>query len=392
MLPILKHNLTNWVDGMKINRSHFVDSENALLDLIRDHAGINNKQFSYGLLIPVQGEKSSLDCNVQNNQTGGLVKFSVRLCRGITLGGHRIEIIPGIHEPVTCEELEIDRSFQEHLAIITVDHINRMPHGMGIEDEYPPRNPHTVSSYKVSVVPLETLDSGQLGMNHLAIAKFVYRGGELIKDNNYVPPCTTLLAHPGARTIGNQIGEYFSSIQNSSIEVIQKAANQATQTDLSHNVERLCRDVLSLISANSFSFKTIYTQMPPVFIAEMGYKIVSLISVHVNCLSDAQKDDILNYFSHWSDLTPGKFQDLIAGVSNSDFDHEDIQPFFTQLMEFFGVWLKLLDDIKNTKMIGEKRGGSIIGGNRLGHNSANANPGNFNAPPAAPSKKRSFFD
>jgi hypothetical protein len=92
-------------------------------------------------------------------------------------------------------------------------------------------------------------------------------------------------------------------------------------------------------------------------------------------------------------LTPGKFQDLIAGVCNSNFDHEDIYPFFNGMFDFFNIWLKLLDDIKNTKMIGEKRGGSIIGGNRLGYNSANAVTSSPSNPSQqAPPKKRSFFD
>ncbi len=41
MLPKLQFHLTNWVDGMKINRQHFVDSENALIDALARCAGYN---------------------------------------------------------------------------------------------------------------------------------------------------------------------------------------------------------------------------------------------------------------------------------------------------------------------------------------------------------------
>ena len=47
MLPKLNYKLTNWVDGMKIRRDHFVDSENAQLDAIRDVAASRLNNFNY---------------------------------------------------------------------------------------------------------------------------------------------------------------------------------------------------------------------------------------------------------------------------------------------------------------------------------------------------------
>src|SRR4051812_26448430 len=96
MLPKLQYHLTNWVDGMKITRQHFVDSENALIDSLRDAQASSLSAFNYGLLHPMPGEKSSLDCTASATQSSSF-RVVVASCRAITAGGCRIEIIPGLH-------------------------------------------------------------------------------------------------------------------------------------------------------------------------------------------------------------------------------------------------------------------------------------------------------
>src|ERR1039458_10121040 len=108
MLPKLQYYQTNWIDGMKINRQHFINSENSFVDALRDTNASIFSPYSYGLLMPQPGEKSSLDCNVLFSQSKNF-KISVVLCRGITIGGCRIEILPGVHpELVSDNEIFAD--------------------------------------------------------------------------------------------------------------------------------------------------------------------------------------------------------------------------------------------------------------------------------------------
>ena len=95
MLPKLQYHLTNWIDGMKISRHHFSNSESAVLDLLRDVSAIVVSANSYGLLSPEPGEKNAIECEVLSSQSKKF-KISVKLCRAITIGGCRIEIIPGV--------------------------------------------------------------------------------------------------------------------------------------------------------------------------------------------------------------------------------------------------------------------------------------------------------
>ena len=185
MLPKLQFNLTNWVDGMKISKDHFIDSENAFVDQIRDAQAASMTSVSYGLLQPLNGEKSALDCNTSTNQSGKF-KVTVSYCRAITAGGCRIEIIPGIHPELVSD----NDSFYStdagrgsgYYAMISVDPYNREPFGPASAEEYPPRNRYSVSAYKLSLISADEVNTSSMGANHLAVARFIVRNGELVRD------------------------------------------------------------------------------------------------------------------------------------------------------------------------------------------------------------------
>ena len=103
MQPNIKLLPTNWMDGMKINRQHFIDSENALFAAIHDGIATQINNYNYGLLTNGEGLKSTLEVNVVKSQADNfLVKVS--LCRAITSGGLRIELTPTLSKEITLNE------------------------------------------------------------------------------------------------------------------------------------------------------------------------------------------------------------------------------------------------------------------------------------------------
>src|SRR5450631_2309193 len=79
----------NWIDGMKINKSHFIAQDNALLfQLVQTVSGVLN-DLNYGLLPPNPDSKGlKLFLSSDNQQ-----KIQVRMqsCRAVTAGGYYIE-------------------------------------------------------------------------------------------------------------------------------------------------------------------------------------------------------------------------------------------------------------------------------------------------------------
>ena len=55
-----KHLSVNWTDGMKVNKEHFIDTENFIVDNLRDVASIPVNTYNFGLLPPLKGSGALL--------------------------------------------------------------------------------------------------------------------------------------------------------------------------------------------------------------------------------------------------------------------------------------------------------------------------------------------
>src|SRR5690348_15442165 len=86
----LKHFPVNWIDGMKINKSHFLAMQHHGEEMVKEAISAQLTPFNYGLL-PMAGNKSSIQMKlvVDAHQ---LLKVKVHECRAITPNGSRIEI------------------------------------------------------------------------------------------------------------------------------------------------------------------------------------------------------------------------------------------------------------------------------------------------------------
>jgi predicted component of type VI protein secretion system len=45
-----KHFPVNWIDGMKINKNHFIDQDNAWSDSLQEMSSLNVSPIQYGIL------------------------------------------------------------------------------------------------------------------------------------------------------------------------------------------------------------------------------------------------------------------------------------------------------------------------------------------------------
>ena len=362
MLPKLQFHLTNWIDGMKISRQHFNNSENALLDLLRDLSAIVVNANSYGLLCPEPGEKNALECNVLSSQSKKF-KISVSLCRAITIGGCRIEIIPGI-DPELVSENEIfisssnlddrKKNISSYLAVISIDPFTRLPFGEPAADEYPPRNPFNVNTYKLNLITEDSLNTSSMGPFHFPIARFSVKNDELVRDNNYIPPCAFVSAHPGTRQIYNFIGEYFTKIQDYCTEIIQKTFIEGQNTIMGQNIRKVCESNLRLISSEFFFFRTMYSKQSPVYLANSIVQLANAIKVSINIISDKEKEEMLQHFREMNDISPTKFEEIIGNAIDADYIHDDIYGSFQPLINFLNIWSDLLEKLKDLKLINRK--------------------------------------
>ena len=362
MLPNIKYRLTNWVDGMKIHRQHFTNSENAQIDAIRDIAAVNLTNYNFGLLYPAEGEKRSLEINILRSQSDNF-KISVPLCRAITAGGCRIEITPMVDEEIICQDridtLAVSRKDKNavsyYLAVLTVDPFNKIPTGEPSPEESPPRNPFARPSYELYLVAEDDIDVNSFGAFHFPIARFKLKARELAPDENFIPPCAVIQAHPGMIQLYNTIGTGLNKLQESCTDIVRKVIAKNQTTPLAQNIRRISEVNVRFISSAFFRLRMMLHQLPPIYLAEAVCQLANEIKVTLDFMPDKEKEELLNYFKEWNEVSPATFTQMLGEAIDLHYNHNNIYETFVPVLGLLQKLTELFEQLSRLDLIGKRR-------------------------------------
>lgn len=185
----MKHSLINWQDGMKINQTHFQQSEFALVEKMAQGDRIGLSSHNYGL---VEGDQIDVEWNVLT-EPGGQVRIKVLRIHAITTSGNRIDISPEMSEE-TSHSLEglVEKYGMnaELMVVLQVFPHEPKPFGAPDPDEYPPRIPFQRPSHKIGLLLRSDQEKISLGKFQAIIGQLNIRAGLVEKNDQYIPPLT----------------------------------------------------------------------------------------------------------------------------------------------------------------------------------------------------------
>lgn len=190
-----KYYSVNWVDGMKINKDHFIDAYNATVyhQYLLGKSMIN--PYNYGLL-PGTGNTPSLDISFEISSSNQII-IKVERCLAITSGGYIIDIDSKESElsvftiNISKEELPSDEDLSgQFYIVLKIDPYDRIPFGEADPKENPPRHPYIIPGYEVAILPVEQMNKIGFGEYYQIIGKIIVKENIPSLDDTYIPPCS----------------------------------------------------------------------------------------------------------------------------------------------------------------------------------------------------------
>lgn len=353
MLYPIKKRLVNWVDGMKISKTHFEQTEDYYIDTIRDAISLGLTSYNYGLLPPYKGEKLSCDLEMTETVTNN-IEIELRLCNAITPGGCRIDINPIDHS----DYLKIDHHFEQKQdeekenkeglfwdVILVVRPFDRKPQGIPNPEETPPRNPNVGKSYDLFIKPAGQISVEEQGMHHLVVGRIVKQGNHYSVDTNYIPPCMSISSHPDLKKYYEQFGKYLNNIEVASQRIIQKILDRDNNSDIANSIKLLCEKILIYIAEIHFNYKNKGRYYQPIEIVNTFSSFAHMCYVTINFIPRKKKEELLKYFYEWADIKPGAFLELLTDLLECTYNHQDIRNAMVRtensLSKFTVLWNKL---------------------------------------------------
>ena len=367
MFPDLTHYPVNWVDGMKISRRHFTETDQATADHLRDATALLLRPDFYGLL-PALNDPNSLatfelllSVDAQNE-----VQARLTQCRAVTAGGARIEITP------SSTPLTLRTSLAQLLAaysltateglrfsvVLTVNPFKRVPAGTPAPDETPPRHPYTHPSYGLSLVPATQLGSPASAAFALLVGELLYTEGALRPVAQYIPPCLALSSHPALLQALHQLEFQLAELETDAFKIIHKVKMRSDKrSPLADLVRELTERTAMALAQQLTTLRLLAPAQPPSYLLDALLRVAKSIKTSLDMLTEAEREELLKYFEQWSEALPATVLAALQGAVNLTYNHHRVHEHMQQQQQLWQLLGMIFRQLSQLEYIGKNREG-----------------------------------
>ena len=328
MIKPIQYEPVNWVDGMKVSQKHLDAQTNFVLDGLRDVRATFSAAFSYGLLPLTTSHQSRNAFGAFATMTGD-VTLIIPTCNAITSSGFRIACVDVTINlkaliPKVGEDFEHQK--RAYYLVVLVNPFDKVPYGTLQLEESPPRYPYTKPTYRWEMIPvavLEANDSLSNGEDYAIVGKFNLQGEIIQMEEDYIPPCTSVLSHPVLLDHYSRTAKIMPLLQQYAVKILQKSGNSKQNTKLMKSVQLLCQALMHEIGTVYFYFRNVVPHVAPLhFIGCFSQLAIHLYQV-TQTLSPADLEELLNYISEWSEIPPYAWLNQLTTVAEIAYRHID---------------------------------------------------------------------
>lgn len=357
----------HWMDGMKINKSHFIAQNNAYTSQIAQGLGGLLNEYNYGLLPNKRNGGFKLFISTDNQQQ---VQIRLQQCSAITSGGHVIHFdeqnmpqvnhisvpIPGLSVPFN----ELKGRTTAYFIILVINPYERIPYGYADPAEMPPRLPYTLPAYSLALMPEQETNSTTLGDFQFPVGKLKVLEQKVMLDEEYIPPCTSVSSHTDLLEIHAGLEHFFSKMESHALQIIQKILQKKQANDMAAIVQRLCEQITFFTATHLSNFKMVYLQQPPVCMINTVSAFARTLKNILDFYIGSGKEELFKYLKESCDINQAELEGAITLLANHSYSHLQINDSIEKITVFTNLFGQLLIKLAKLEYIGKRKDSGIF--------------------------------
>ncbi|WP_333615766.1 hypothetical protein [Bacteroides pyogenes] len=363
MKPIT-HLPVNWVNGLKLTSRHFFANQYSQTEALNREAGRGLTGYSYGLGEVLEGIDNNLEIEISGD-TISTLRVHLKSCNAITRGGLPIIYYEGLYgdeKPgATISESALQAEDNEYMVLISVDPYHLIPVGEPDPEEVPLHHPYVLPSIKLHIIPKSQVNKSFYSRNFLLVAE-VYRQGNTYKINQqYIPPVQHSACHDGIKTFISQLTNTLRSIKEDVKLIYSRNVADKRRDTLANNTFELCKAFSSFYNSRIFFLEQVALEQPPIYLVQAVNELANGLNSALQSLSEAEKEQLLQYFYEWTNVTPSEFITKIESVTGLMYEHTDINQSLQTAGAFMTLLSKMFHKMSELEYIGMVRENIIVG-------------------------------
>lgn len=359
-----EHNRINWIDGMKINKSHFIGQDHAMIRLLHESLQKDISAINFGLM-PDPSTEDAVDM-VLSMDGQSTVHITLNKCRAVTQGGFLINISKeesaqlNAANKVIKGEYTFGENGGECYVVLTIHPYNRVPIGSADEKEEPPRHPYIIPEYTLDIIPSENINRSEFGMYHITIGKVVNIDGKIQLEEDFIPPCTSIQSHEDLKYTYVEIDTFLNAMERYSLQIVQKIFQKKQANDLAVMVKYITENVVQHLGGQLSQFRLQDRYNPPIHMISKLMALARVIKNSMDVYVGTGKEELLNYLSDWCDVNQGAFENVLVEMIELEYQHTDINKALSKVSGFTKLMLSLFKKLNELDYIGKKSDSKIF--------------------------------
>lgn len=357
----------NWVDGMKISKNHFIEQDNAWMDALQGMVSLSLSPLRFGVLPASAAGEETFNVKISFDNQNSL-RVSVLACQAVTSGGVHIAL-PAFSTVGQIETGNILTSSFPFSAsnseavwwvFLFVHPFEKQASGSPDLAENPPRFPNVLPTYTLQLISESNYRQNAYHPYGIPVGKVNIVSNDVRVDNEYIPPCFSINAHPDLLSLQGELDKYLSDVESNCSEIIQKIFKKNQQNEISELVMFLCDRVMLCLGQAITSMRWNMIYSAPAAMFEMISTLARVMKNSIDMRTGSGKEELMNYMSEWCELKQGELETMLSSLANTSFDQNDINKNIQKIVVFVKVTARLFDTLSKLEFIGKRRESGIF--------------------------------
>ena len=362
-----KHFPVNWIDGMKINKNHFIEQDNAWMNTLQGMVSLGLSPLRFGVLPASAAGEETFNVKISFDNQNSL-RASVLACQAITSGGVHISLpaFSTVGQTDTGNVLTSSFPFsasgtESNWWIFLFAHpFEKQAAGSPDLNENPPRFPNALPTYSLQLVSDADYKQYAHHPYGIAVGKVSIANNEVRIDNEYIPPCFSINAHPDLLSLHGELDSYLANVELNCSEIVQKIFKKNQQNEISELVMFLCDRVIMFLGQAITNMRWNILYNSPAAMFETISSMARVMKNSIDMRTGSGKEELMNYMSEWCELKQGELETMLSSLANTSFDQNDINKNIQKIILFVKVTARLFNTLSKLEFIGKRKESGIF--------------------------------
>lgn len=357
----------NWIDGMKINKNHFIEQDNAWVDALQGIASLKLSPIRFGVVPASLAGENTFNIKIAIDNQNSL-RVSVLSCQAVTLGGATISLpaFSTVGQAATGNVLTGTFPFADSKnestwwIFLFVHPFQKQAAGSPDLAENPPRFPNVLPTYTIELVSDSNYRQFANHPYSLVIGKVAVNGNDVKIEDDYIPPCISITSHPDLISLHSELDKYLADVELHCSQIVQKIFRKNQQNDISELVMFLCDRIMIFLGQAITSMRWNMVYEPPVYMFAAISNMARIMKNTIDLRIGSGKEEMMNYLSEWCELKQGELESMLSNLANAEFNQNDVNKNILKIVQFVKVTSRLFETLSKLEFIGKRKESGIF--------------------------------